>query len=115
MARIHAGTYVWGYLLHLEEETHILKTSLFVAFAELFQNYHLQMKVNKNIQKHIQCFISQLVNSSLHSWQSFSFTTWPQKHSTSAYIFLEVFLPVLTDWLLRGLFSLEPLLADRLV
>jgi hypothetical protein len=31
-------------LLHLEEETSILKTSLFAPFVELFPNYHLQIK-----------------------------------------------------------------------
>jgi len=44
------------------------------------------MKVNKNIQKHIKCFISWLVTSSLYSWQSFSITTQPQKHLTCACI-----------------------------
>jgi hypothetical protein len=44
---------------------------------------------NKSVQKHskhLQFFISRLVNSSLYSWQSFSLTTQPQTHSTSAWI-----------------------------
>jgi hypothetical protein len=64
---------------------------LLCAFVELFPNYPLQINVNKNLQKHLQCFISWLVNSSFYSWQSYSLTTWPQKFSTSAYIFIELY------------------------
>jgi len=56
------------------------------AFVELFPNCRLQINVNKNHQKCLQCFIPWLVNSSLYSWQYFRLTTLPQKYSTSAFI-----------------------------
>jgi len=34
-------------MLHLEEETRILKTSSFAPFVELFPNYQLQISVQK--------------------------------------------------------------------
>ncbi len=67
------------------------------AFVELLPSCQLQINVNKNFEKHLQCFISQLVNSSLYSWQSYSWqsyslTTRPQKYLTSAYIWLKMFV-----------------------
>jgi hypothetical protein len=37
-------------MLHLEEETHILKTSCFATFVQLFPNLGLQIKVNKTFK-----------------------------------------------------------------
>jgi len=75
-----------SYLLHLEEETNILKTSHFATLVRLFPNISLHIKVNKNIKKCILCLISWLVHSSLYRRQSFSLSTRPQKITTSACI-----------------------------
>ncbi len=57
----------------------------FATFVILFPKYHLQIKVNKNIQK---CFCVLFIGwytHHLYSWQSFSLYTRPQKIPTSAY------------------------------
>jgi len=73
------------------KKKHIFWKPVAFRFCWIISKLSLTNKCESKPSKCLQSFISWLVNSSLYSWESFSLTTWPQKHSTSAY-FLAIIL-----------------------